>query len=47
MLPLWQGELARRRSPERPEMEETIRRLNAGLPVDSVPADRARWGEPG
>ncbi|MFI6986302.1 DUF6247 family protein [Embleya sp. NPDC050154] len=47
MLPLWQGELARRRSPDWPEMEETIRRLNAGLPVDTVPADRTQWGDPG
>ncbi|MFI6585891.1 DUF6247 family protein [Embleya sp. NPDC050493] len=42
MLPPWQGELARRRSPNRPEMEETIRRLNAGLPVDTAPADRTK-----
>ncbi|WP_406294004.1 DUF6247 family protein [Embleya sp. NBC_00888] len=42
MLPPWQGELARRRSPDRPEMEETIRRLDTGLP-----ADRAQWGDPG
>ncbi|MEU0934444.1 MULTISPECIES: DUF6247 family protein [unclassified Embleya] len=45
MLGPWQSEVRMRRSPDWPETEETIRRINAGLPVDTVPADRTQWGD--
>lgn len=46
MLGPWQAEVRMRRSPDWPETEETIRRLNAGLPVDTVPAHTDEWESP-
>ncbi|WP_331770981.1 DUF6247 family protein (plasmid) [Embleya sp. NBC_00888] len=45
MLPQWQVTLYHRRLPDWPEMAEAIRRINAGLPVDTVPALPPEWDE--
>ncbi|MFI6581668.1 DUF6247 family protein [Embleya sp. NPDC050493] len=46
MLGPWQAEVRMRRSPDWPETEETLRKLRAGLPVDTVPADQVERGGP-